>query len=238
MLLNSRCDMLARRLSAEASYREGIAADEPAQALLALSQAVWLSPDLPIYRLGLAEATARLDAASTSRAAASRALRRAGILASLALVLAHGGRAAVVAEPYASAWVLGSKPLRAALTRAGTASPRRMDEALRARPLHRGAAATILRALLTGVRIQEPDLLARLEELRHNFIRATLSGEGRVLSVAAAEFLEMLANQVWIQDCMLTRLPAPDLMKRLASASVSPAIGRLSRRLFPDAGAS
>jgi hypothetical protein len=219
-------------MSADTSYREGIETEEPAQALLALSRAVWLSPDLPAYRLGFAEAITRFDAASTSRPAASRALRRAGLLASLALVLAHGGRAAVVAEPYASAWLLGSKPLRAALTRAGTASPQRMDEALCARPLHRGAAASILRALLIGVRIQEPDLLARLEELRHNFIRAALSGEGRVLSVAAAEFLEMLANQVWIQDGMLIRMPDPDLVKRLASASISPAIGRLSHRLF------
>src|SRR6266852_1368291 len=107
MLLSSGRDILARRLSADASYREGIEADEPAQALLALSRAVWSSPDLPAYRLGLAEAIARLDAASTSRPATSRALRRAGILASLAVVLTNGGRAAVVAEPHASAWLLG-----------------------------------------------------------------------------------------------------------------------------------
>ena len=196
-----------------------------------------MSPDLPAYRLGLADAIARLDAASTCRPATSRALRRAGILASLALVLAHGGRAAVVAEPYASAWLLGSKPLRAALTRAGTAPPRQMDEALCARPLHRGAAASILRALLSGVRIQEPELLAPLEDLRHNFIRAALAGEGRVLSVPAAEFLELIAKQVWIQDGVLTRPPDPDLVKRIASASVFPAIVRLSRRLFPAPGA-
>lgn len=238
MLLSSGCDILARRLAAEAAYREGIEADEASQALVALAQAVWLSPDLPAYRLGLAEAIARLDAAGTSRPAPSRALRRAGILAALAVVLAHGGRAAAVAEPYASAWLLGSRPLCAALTRAATASPQRIDVALSACPLHRGAAAAVLRALLSGVQIQEPELLARLEELRHNFLRAALSGEGRVLSVPAAEFLELIATQVWIQDGLLTRPPDPDLVQRLASAGASSAILSLLRRLFPASGIS
>jgi len=237
MLLSSGCDILTRRLSAEAAYREGIAADDPAQALVALSRAVWLSPDLPAYRLKFAEAIVRFDAARTSRPTTSRALRRAGILASLALVLAAGGRAAVAAEPYASAWLFGSRPLCAALMRAESASPERMDEALCARPLHSGAAASILRALLMGVQITEPELLIRLERLRGNFLRAALSAGARVLSGPAAEFLELIAKQVWIQDGTLIRPPDPDLVKQLASASASSAMIRLARRLFPVSGA-
>jgi hypothetical protein len=237
MLLNSGCDTLARRLSAEAAYREGIAADEPARALVALSRAVRLSPDLPAYRIGFAAAIARFDAAGTSRPATSRTLRRAGVLASLALVLAAGGRAAAAAEPYASAWLLGSRPLCAALMRAESASPERMDEALCARPLHHGAAASVLRALLMGVQIQEPEVLIRLEALRCNVLRATLSGGARVLSGPAAKFLELIAKQVWIQDGTLIQPPDPDLVKQLASASASSVMIRLARRLFPVSGA-
>lgn len=224
-------EVLARRLRAETAYQKACDVGSPGPALVFSAHAVLLSTDLPAYRRKLAECIASFDPIKLSRPRAAAALNRTGVLPALALVLAHGGSAAVIAEPFSSAWVLGSSPLRAALVGAQTAPPAALDGALRARPLHRGAPSSILCALLTGVLIQDPDLLLHLEDLRENVARAAADAQGE-FSDPAMRLLETIAAQVWIQDGTLIRQPEPATLTRLASAAPPPAMLDVLRRLF------
>jgi hypothetical protein len=224
---------LTRRRAAEAACQDAIRSFDPAQTLMAATQAVLLSPDLPRYRTVFAQALARFGAKEASQPGLLGALRRGGVLRSLEIVLQAGGRGGMIAEPFASAFVLGVDALERALLHSGMALPKAIDPALSQSALHRGFAAAILISLLNGVVIRDPVLLSRLEAVRINVARAALCVTPPEVSPRARAFIHALSVQVWIQDGLLAAEPDQELAASLADGSRGGSLVPLARGLFP-----
>jgi hypothetical protein len=229
---------LTRRLAAEAAYQDAIRSLAPAQTLMAATQAVLLSPDLPKYRTVFAKALARFGAKEAIQSDLLRALQRGGVLRSLEIVLQAGGRGGMIAEPFASKFVLCVEALERALLHSGMAMPEAIDSALSRSALHRGFGAAILTSLLNGVVIRDPVLLSGLEAVRINVARAALCETPPEVSPRAREFIHALSVQVWIQDGLLAAEPDQELAASLADGSRRGSLVPLARGLFPIAAPS
>ena len=214
---------VARRL-----HRRGVTTANPLEAIMAHAHAVDLAPDIPAYRFAFATAVRALDPAFPDDADESADTRI--VLNCLATVLEAGGRAAVAAEPTASAIVLHSRAVREGLFAAAHASGENTFARLTAPSLTDGSRAALLSALLRGVRIQEADLLTIIESVRQSIGFALLSGALPAGSVPT--ILMAIATQVWIRDGQLMDYGDPAL-RQAFRATAGGAQLDIASMLFP-----
>lgn len=160
--------------------------------------------------------------------------RACGIAPALLLVLRAGGRAAKAAEPSASAFLVADTRAGRALMAAAEASD--IVAALRAPPLHRGASADLLRALLGGVLIRSTILLDPLDRVRRGLTLAVFCGEAPRLPVPVASLLAAIAEQARMQDGTFLCPPDDVLVRALGSADALDPAHADVLRLFGDPG--
>ena len=206
----------------------GRASADPIDALIALSTVVRLEPDDPAHRWAFARRFSSHDWTIPGEPDASAEV--VGILAALSMIFQIGGPVAVTCEPAASRLVLARPTLVAALVDAAGRSGDDLFHTLSGSTLNDSAEARLLCSLVGGVRIDEGDLLALLDEVRIACGWALLGGAEPPEPLPS--FIEALARQVWIQDGPFLGWDDDDLEAAIATAD-SARIEGLLLRLFP-----
>lgn len=195
---------------------------------------VCCSPDLSTRRLAFANVAQHLAPAGANDMNPAERPEFSLVLKAFELVAKAGGRAARLAEPAASGLVLQIADMRQALIEAGAAAPKSLLSALSSPALHSGQFAALLRALCSGTRIDEPELLVLLDGVRHAVGRAAVSGEEvDCEDEDVLEWLRSLADQVWIRQGILAGPPDVTIRKALERSVNTTAFARVAQAMFP-----